>query len=104
MKRIEQTIIYNKPFGLHMRPASIVAGIARSYGSEVTFSLAGDRADACSIFELLILGIKHGDLVEISVVGHDAAAAMDALLEFLDSCSDAENTNIPGEDFNTFAA
>ncbi len=102
MKRMERTIIFNKPFGLHMRPASVVAGIAGSFGSEISFSQGESRADARSIFELLILGIRHGDLVEISVVGHDAEAAMDALLEFLDA--DAENTNLHGEGFNTFAA
>jgi phosphotransferase system HPr (HPr) family protein len=90
---------------MHLRPAAEVAGIACSHKSEIVFSSGGKRADACSVFELLILGIRYGDLVKISVAGRDAVDAMHALDAILGACSEREEfLNLPGEDFDSFAA
>lgn len=105
MNRLERTIIFNGRHGLHIRPASDLARIACSHESEIVFFRDGNHADARSIFELLILGIKHGDLVGIVAEGHDAEAAMDALDVFLESCSiQGDSPPAHGPDLDSCAA
>ena len=105
MKRMKRTIIFNGRHGLHFRPASEVVRIAFAHESKIIFASDETQGDARSIFELLFLGIKQGDLVEISVVGHDAEAAMDALCVFLDSCLEqGESFDADGSNLDSFAA
>lgn len=88
MKRVCRKINIQNQLGLHMRPAAGVSEIAQAFDAEITLVKANDSADARSIFDLLVLGVLHGDLVELSAVGQDAEAAMDAISEFLSTYTD----------------
>lgn len=92
--------------GLHMRPAAEVVRIASSYEAEIHLSVADKRASAYSILELLVLGIRKGDMVQVSAFGHDAEDALDALGTFLDSYRDREKISDPHGrgDLDSFAA
>ncbi len=90
MKQVNRTIQFKNRRGLHMRPAAEVAKIAGAHEAQIVVSVDGNRADARSIFELLILGVQHGDLLEVSAVGCDAEQALIALGGFLDAYCDCD--------------
>ena len=87
---MNRTVRLNNRFGLHMRPAAEVARIAGAYEAEITIVVEENRANARSVFELLILGAAHGQLLELWAEGHDADAALSELAGFLDSYCDRE--------------
>ena len=88
MKRVSRKINFHNQRGLHMRPAALVVRIAHSFESTIFILKAEDRADARSIFDLLILGIMQGDPVEIPAAGRDAEEALDAISDFLSTYED----------------
>ncbi|WP_376967694.1 phosphoenolpyruvate--protein phosphotransferase (plasmid) [Azospirillum sp. A26] len=71
------------PFGLHARPAGVVADHAKKSPVPITVSLGGRQADARSAVSLMVLGAHCGDLLTIEAQGQDGAAAVDAIVAFL---------------------
>ena len=68
------------PVGLHARPAALLARLAGTFESESTVN----GADAGSVLELMSLGVRQGDQVEVSATGPDARAAVAALVAMLE--------------------
>ena len=68
------------PVGLHARPAALLARLAGTFDAEVTVN----DADAGSVLELMALGVKKGESVELKACGPDARAALDALVEAIE--------------------
>ena len=71
--------------GLHARQAARVVEIARRYASTVTLVHAEVRASAKELLDVLYLAAPSGALLEVSAIGHDAEAAVDALATYLSS-------------------
>jgi len=80
--------------------------IAHSYDAEITLQKGSEKANALSIFDLLILGAKKNDMLELSAVGCDAENALNAICAFLTSYVDIEiSHNVPeGTDLDSYAA
>ncbi len=82
------TTIVN-PTGLHARPASDFIATAGKFNSKITIKRLHDEddetANAKSIINLLALGLCQGEEVEICAKGDDEQAAVDALVELIDS-------------------
>jgi len=76
MKQINQKMVMKNRLGLHMRLIKIIK--------------SNDVASTRSIFDLLILGVKHGDVLKLSAVGHDAEEALNAVHGFLSTYRDVE--------------
>ena len=83
--------------GLHMRLAADLSRIVHQFDSEIKVIKADAVASARSIFDLLILGVMHGDAVKLSAIGHDAKEALDAVHGFLTAYRDIEVGNPAGE-------
>jgi len=82
----ERTVVIASAIGLHARPASLFSRAAAEAGVPVTITNAeGRRVNAASILGVLSLGIDHGETVRLSAEGDGADAALDALVELLDS-------------------
>jgi phosphocarrier protein HPr len=90
MKRIDREMIMKNRTGLHMRLAAEVSRLVHQFDSEIHITKADGIASAHSIFELLILGVMHGDAVKLSAMGHDAREALDAVHGFLTAYRDVE--------------
>ncbi|RAN78625.1 HPr family phosphocarrier protein [Bacillus sp. SRB_336] len=79
--------------GLHARPASLFAEAAGNAGVEVTIAMDGapadDAMDASSILSLMTLGAEHGSVVVLRAEGEGADAALDKLVEMLETDLDA---------------
>jgi phosphocarrier protein FPr len=65
--------------GLHARPATAFASLARSFQSAVQVTLGDKRVDGKSMASLLQLGAVHDALVKIIAGGPDAAQALPQL-------------------------
>lgn len=72
------------PFGLHARPAGVIAQHAKSAPVLVQIALNGKTVDARSPIALMTLGAKHGDTLTI-LAGTEAQAAVDAIAAFVET-------------------
>jgi phosphotransferase system HPr (HPr) family protein len=68
--------------GLHARPTSQLAGLCKSFKSDVVLHSGGKQAPGVSIIKLLALGLKYGSEVEIVAEGEDETLALKAVLDF----------------------
>ena len=97
MKPVQRTATLRNEQGLHLRPAAELARLVQSFSAEVLVVKDGRLADARSVFGLLILGIAHGESVELHASGADAEAAVDAVHAFL--CNHTESRASEGTCF-----
>ena len=78
------------PSGVHVRPATALAQTAARFESAVLITLGDRRADGKSPLDLLMLAAGLGAELELEVRGHDADAALEALVGLLTGSSWAE--------------
>jgi phosphocarrier protein len=98
MKRINRNMVMKNRHGLHMRLAAEICSIVHQFDSEIKIITSEGVACARSIFDLLILGVMHGDSFKLSAIGHDAEDALEAIYRFLTSYRDIEvGQYFPGE-------
>ena len=90
MKLVSRQLTLNNQLGLHLRPAAEISRIASHYDAEVHLHKEDQRANVQSVLELMILGIRQGDLFEISGQGEHADAAVSEIADFLDAYRDVE--------------
>ena len=70
--------------GIHARPAGLLARTAKSLDSEVTVTKDGVSAGASKLMALMSLGVKHGDVVTVTINGGDEEAAEKVMREFFE--------------------
>jgi len=71
------------PAGLHARPAAQFVRTASRFASRITIHVGERSADAKSLIALLGLTIRPRAEITLAADGHDADAALAALLEEL---------------------
>lgn len=71
------------PVGMHARHAGLLVKEASRFQSEVTFSKDGHRVNAKRILALMGLGVKQGDLIEMTIEGEDEDTAAVELKNFM---------------------
>ena len=62
--------------GIHARPASKITNEATKYKSEIKFIVNGKVANAKSLINLMALGVKTNNKVEIQAIGSDEDQAI----------------------------
>lgn len=80
-----QTVEVTNKVGLHARPASLLIKTAKSYGCTFSMTKDGQSSDLRSIFSLMKLKVKQGDLVTISADGEDEAQAVQDIARLIES-------------------
>jgi len=82
-----RNVLVQNRTGLHARPATEFVALANEYQSKITTRLASeeDAVNAKSILLLLTIGIGQGDEIVITAKGEDEVAAVDALVELVES-------------------
>ena len=78
-------VTLNNPQGLHARPADLFARRASKFESKIEVIKSGHRVDGKSILDILTLAAEYGTELEIEATGRDAAAALDALVQLIES-------------------
>ena len=71
--------------GLHARPATQFVKLARTFRAEVEIRRGDKGASAKSSVKLMLLGLKEGEAILLRADGDDAAAALDALVGFIET-------------------
>lgn len=69
--------------GLHVRAATMVAQLAATFSSTITIEHAGERANAKSVMNLLLLTAPMGASVRIAADGDDALDALSAIRDLI---------------------
>ena len=82
---ISEKIIIPNTTGLHARPAAVLAGIAKKYGSKINIEKNSISANAKSITAIMGLDISCRDEVQISATGSDAREAIVEIIPQLKS-------------------
>ena len=73
------------PTGLHARPATTFAAVAKAYTSEVRVRYGDKVSNGKSLASLLKLGAEGGSMIRIMAQGSDESAALQALKEAVES-------------------
>jgi phosphocarrier protein FPr len=71
--------------GLHARPATHLVEVARRFESEIRVQYGGRTGNGKAMASLLKLGAPGGEVIRLLASGPDAAAALDALQEAVES-------------------
>lgn len=83
LRHEKQVIVVNER-GLHARAAAKFVAKAAEFSSEIHVSCNGERVNANSIMELLMLACQQGKQVTIEALGEDAVDAVLALVLLVD--------------------
>lgn len=82
MKVIEVTI--KNEFGLHARPASLLANMSNEYNSDITIVIDEKEVNAKSVMNLLLLAAGKDTIMKISADGDDEDTALEALKNLIE--------------------
>lgn len=77
---IKQIIKINDEIGLHARPASRFAKIAKQFNSEITLSYNGKSVNGKSSIKLITLNVKPHEEIVMEISGDDEEKALAALI------------------------
>ncbi len=79
----EVHVSLDNEFGLHARPAAILAKEAQRFSSDIRLSFDGKEVDAKSILDILTLAATNGSDLRIKARGEDAPAALRRIKELI---------------------
>lgn len=82
---LEREVVIRNREGLHFRPIMQIVETAAKFGAQVRVQCDEKSADARSVFELMMLTATQGAKLRVVAEGDDAAAALDALSQLIES-------------------
>ena len=85
MTQIARRAVIRNPRGLHARAAAKFVEMAQGFDAEIHVSRDGERVNADSIMELLMLAAGKGSEIGIETSGPDAEKAADSLTELVEA-------------------
>jgi phosphocarrier protein len=78
------TVTIAAAVGLHARPAAQFVQAVKATGLDVTIAKPGAQpVNAASVLQVMALGAKHGDPVELTATGAGAEVALAGLADLL---------------------
>jgi phosphocarrier protein HPr len=80
---ISKEIEIKAPHGLHLRVAAQIVEANKDSNTKITFIKDGQKADASSILELLLLGAGENSKIQVTVEGEDEQKAIQDVSEIL---------------------
>jgi phosphocarrier protein len=81
MKSVQVTV--NNRLGLHARAAAKLVQLSSQFSSSIVLEKDGERADAKSIMEVLMLAAAKDASVVVTADGKDEAVALDEVLRLI---------------------
>ena len=89
---VEKTATITNPLGIHARPAALLVQAAAQFTANIYFS-KGDvgQVNGKSIMGVMMLAAEQGAQVTVKAEGEDAAAAVEELVELLQSKFDEQS-------------
>jgi phosphocarrier protein HPr len=90
---VEKQVTIKCKAGLHARPATLVANAAARFQSTIELVTPQRTASAKSLIGIMSLGLKQGSQVILRATGPDAAEAVAALVQLLETNLDEPGTH-----------
>ena len=90
VERLENEIVITNQFGLHMRPAAMLARLANRFHSNIWVTKDGVEVDGKRVMSLISLAAGAGAELRSRIEGADAAQAMRALERLIQSRFDED--------------
>jgi phosphotransferase system HPr (HPr) family protein len=81
---ITKKFLITESQGLHARPAMVLSQKCQQFKSDIVICNGCEKADGCSIIELLLLNAKQGTEVVVSVNGTDEKTVVAVLTDFFE--------------------
>ena len=85
---IEKEYSISTSEGLHARPATALVRLAKNFTSVISIHKAGKTVQLNSLLNILSMGIKGGDKLQVRIEGEDETAAAGALDHFFAQIKD----------------
>ena len=82
---VSRVVVIQNEQGLHARPAEMFARMALKFESRIDVIRGDRRVDGKSIIDLLTMGATQGTELTVEAEGSDAAEAVEALAELVQS-------------------
>lgn len=76
---VARDVVLSNKYGLHARPATLIATTAKDFKSKVVLVKEGVEVDAKSIFGIMTLAAEKGATLTIRAAGPDADAAVEKI-------------------------
>ena len=73
--------VVDNPMGVHARPAALLAQLCVNLKSAVVVECNGKTASGNNVLQILALGAKKGDTLNVSAEGDDEEAAISQIEE-----------------------
>ena len=80
----KKEVFVKSQYGLHARPAGILAQAAQNFSSDIKLVYNEQQVDAKSILDILLLAAGQGSRLEIQAQGRDAQNALEYLTELFE--------------------
>lgn len=85
MPVLEKDLVLKNKYGLHARPATLLATVAGGFKSDIIVIKDGQEVNGKSIFGLMMLAAECGSTLRVRASGDDAEAAVAALEKVVES-------------------
>ena len=82
---ITNRVVLKNRYGLHARPATLIAQTAKPFLCSISLEKDGTKVDAKSIFGMLTLAAESGATLTISADGEDETEAIAKLSEVIEN-------------------
>ena len=83
MEKIESRVVIKNRLGLHARAATLLAGHASEFKSDIKLRKDTQEVDAKSLMGILTLAAGKDTELELIVIGEDSAAAHESIVELI---------------------
>lgn len=86
MRKVVREVELRNRLGLHARPSTMIASLASNFKSEIFIERLSDgmRANAKSVFGVMMLAAPRGTVLKIEAEGEDAEEAVRAIVELIE--------------------
>ena len=91
-KSASKTILITNPYGLHLRPCTLLASLAKKFQTDIEIHLGANIADAKNLHQLLALNIAFEDTITIKAFGKDSKEVINQLSSLLENHHDTQET------------
>jgi phosphocarrier protein HPr len=82
---VKQEITVSNQYGIHARPAALIAKTAGKFAADVWLEKDGVSVNAKSILNVMTLAADHGEKIRIGAQGDGEKQAVDELVLLFDS-------------------
>ncbi len=82
---MQQEVFVSNSFGIHARPASLIAQTASRFKADIRLEKEGVSANAASIMNVMMLAAAYKSTVVIKASGPEEKQAVEALVELFNS-------------------